>query len=67
MLASRGTARGRPQRGGQLTRLRQYRRSQPAEVLWELLLHDPSGEDPISWALFGAEHIPNLQVVAAGT
>ena len=33
---------------------------------WELLLHDPSEEDPVSWALFGAEHIPNWQVVAAG-
>jgi hypothetical protein len=35
-------------------------------VLWELLLHDPSEEDPVSWALFGAEHIPNWQVIAAG-
>ncbi len=38
------------------TRLRQFRRSTPPDLLWELVLFDDSEVDPVGWALFGAEH-----------
>lgn len=40
------------------TRLRQYKHTSPAELVWEMVLDDQSAEDPIGWSLFGAEHLP---------
>ena len=48
------------------TRLRQFKRSNPPEVVWEIVLDDREDEDPISWALFGAEHIPSWEVMRTG-
>jgi arylsulfate sulfotransferase len=41
------------------TRLRQFRRSTPAAILWEMVLYDDSDDDPVGWSLFGAEHYPS--------
>ena len=47
------------------TRLRQFKRGDPTEVVWEIRLDD-QGEDPVNWVLFGAEHIPSWDVIRTG-
>ena len=39
------------------TRLREYKRTDPPEVVWEIVLKD---EAPLGWTLFGAERLPRL-------
>ena len=41
------------------TRLREYKRSDPPEVVWEIVLLDKAEENPVGWSLFGAEHLPS--------
>ena len=41
------------------TRLLEYKRSDPPEVVWEMVLLDNSEENPVGWSLFGAEHLPS--------
>ncbi len=48
------------------TRLRQFKRSSPPEVLWEIVLDDRHSHNPVSWTLFGVEHIPNWDVISTG-
>jgi arylsulfate sulfotransferase len=48
------------------TRLRQFTRSDPPEVVWEIVLDDREGEAPVNWVLFGAEHIPSWRVMQTG-
>ncbi len=40
---------------GSWTRIREYTHTTPPEVVWELVLGDPSGKSPIGWALFGGD------------
>jgi len=42
------------------TRIREYRHTQPAEIVWELVLIDNADEEAIGWAMFGAEHLTSL-------
>ena len=41
------------------TRLREYKRSDPPKVVWEIVLLDKAEENPVGWSLFGAEHLPS--------
>ena len=41
----------------QWTLLREYKRTDPPEVVWELVLRD---EAPMGWTLFGAERLPRV-------
>ena len=45
------------QQFSQWTRLREYKRTNPAEVVWEIVLKD---EAPMGWTLFGAERLPGV-------
>ena len=46
------------QQFNQWTRLREYKRSEPAEVVYEVILD--GGESDIGWTLFGAERIDRV-------
>ena len=48
------------------TRLRQFTRADPPEIVWEIVLDDREGEAPVNWVLFGAEHIPSWDVMRTG-
>ena len=45
------------QQFSQWTRLREYKRTNPAEVVWEMVIKD---EAPMGWTLFGAERLPGV-------
>jgi hypothetical protein len=45
------------QQFSQWTRLREYKRTNPAEVVWEMVIKD---ETPMGWTLFGAERLPGV-------
>lgn len=42
------------------TRAREMIHADPTETVWEVILSDSSLTDPISWAIYGAKHLPNL-------
>ena len=42
------------------TRIREYHRGDPSEIVWEISLGDESGQVPVGWSLFGGERLPNL-------
>lgn len=44
-------------RFNQWTLLREYKRTDPPQVIWELVLRD---EEPMGWTLFGAERLPRV-------
>ena len=45
------------QQFSQWTRLREYKRTNPAEVVWEMVIKDKA---PMGWTLFGAERLPGV-------
>jgi hypothetical protein len=45
------------QQFSQWTRLREYKRTNPAEVVWEMVIKD---EAPMGWTLFGAERLSGV-------
>ena len=47
-------------RVGTSTRLREYTRTTPAEVVWEMTLTDPNSQSPIDWGLLFSEFLPSL-------
>ncbi len=42
------------------TRIREYTHTSPPEVVWELVLGDPSGKSRTGWTLFGGDRVKNL-------
>jgi len=45
------------QQFSQWTRLREYKRTNPAEVVWEIVIQDKA---PMGWTLFGAARLPRV-------
>ena len=42
------------------SRLREYKRTTPAEVVWEMLLTEPDGASAVDWSLLFAEFLPSI-------
>ena len=45
------------------TLLRQYKRSDPPEIVWEMVLDERGQDPPLGWTLFGAEHFADWSVI----
>lgn len=46
--------------GKEWSRIREFTRSSPTEVVWELVLGDPNGGASIGWATYGGDRLPGL-------
>ncbi len=60
------TAAARKSRGGlgdskEWTRIREFTHKQKPEMVWELILGDPSGNTETGWHVYGGERLPGLQ------
>lgn len=42
------------------SRIRKYRHTDPAELVWEVVLQDESGDGVTGWAIFGGDRLPAL-------
>jgi hypothetical protein len=42
------------------SRIREYTHTEPAEVVWELVLRDSFENGPIGWSIYGGERLPSL-------
>jgi hypothetical protein len=43
------------------TRVREFRRTTPAEIVYDVVLADNSDNPPVGWVAFGGDRIPKLQ------
>jgi hypothetical protein len=42
------------------SRIREFTHTDPARVVWEATIQDVSALDRLSWAIYGAKHLPSL-------
>jgi arylsulfate sulfotransferase len=43
------------------TRVREFTHTQPAQVVWEMVMNNEDKDNPVGWIVFRAEHMSSLQ------